>query len=101
MLFLEIIISWYQFGRFRSIQFFLFGGYFQFFLHPSAMADKFPGGRKFSQPISTISSETKTDMKFLPLCTAKVKPIISGLMTADRAQVLIGVLSPGFCPGFF
>lgn len=41
----------------------------------------------------TISSVAKTSIKFLPLCTAKTLPTISGDISEARDQVLIGVLS--------
>src|SRR3989338_1429413 len=43
----------------------------------------------------TISSLTRTSIKFFPLCTPKIKPTISGAITDARDQVLITALLPG------
>src|SRR3989339_388283 len=48
----------------------------------------------------TLFSSTNTSKNSLPLCTKKLKPTISGVITQARDQVLIDFLSPilkAFC----
>src|SRR3569623_199288 len=48
-----------------------------------------------------MSSETRTSMKVLPLCTPNLKPTISGAICERRDQVLITSVVWGFLPSIF